>query len=291
MKKNIQFLNILFAFVMVAIVFQSCKEDEYVYSAGDAFHFASGAAEIPESSSNPQLIPIIFSKTSAIGGNVTVEISSPTAIEGQDYVVTSPSTTFDYGANDYVDTLYIQPIDNSTQQPNHILNVVLASGSASLGYPGLEGTTSLDTMVVTIIDDDCPQIATLAGSYTSSTIGGGGDGSGAINGEAAEFTYNNVRTITEETAGNNTRYVIDDITMGLYLDGYGSSNNTATFDWTPASGTITIDMAASPDYVYGGDSFFGSGMAVDNCDGILQEIQLDWSNSYGDQGMTVLSPQ
>ena len=62
--------------------------------------------------------------------------------------------------------------------------------------------------------------------------------------------------------------------MGLYAEGYGSSDNTATFDYVSASRVITIDMAASPDYVYGGDSFFGSGMAVDDCDGIQCSSQV-----------------
>lgn len=288
MKNLNRLYSFLFVCVAMSLVLSSCKDEDRSYKAGDAFHFSDASLSIPESSPTPAVIPIVFTKTSAAAGSVTVSVSSADAVDGVDYVVLG-GTTFDFAAGQYFDTLYIQPIDNSVQEADKTIDVVISSASAAAGFPGLNGGSSLDSMTVTLVDDDCPDIPTLAGSYTEVTNGGAGDGSGGIGTAIAPFTWPAPLTITEVSTN---RYEINDITMGLYVGAYGASGvNPATFDYEPASRAITIDMAASPDIIYGGDSFFGSGNAVDACDGILTAINLSWANGYGDQGVSVLSPQ
>lgn len=292
MKKFNKLHSILLGFVAITVLFSACKEEDLSYKSGDAFHFAETGMSIAESSPSPAVIPIVFTKTSAVAGSVTVSITSSDAVENVDYVVLNQSLTFDFAADQYYDTLYIQPIDNTVQEADKTVNIAISGGTASLGYPGLEGGFSFDSLALVLVDDDCPAIATLNGSYTEVTNGGAGDGSGGIDTPLEPFGYGVTVTIT--SVGTD-RYEIDDVTMGLYPVAYASSSggqvNPATFDFNPTTKVITIDATASPDVVYGGDEFFGTGQAVDNCDGILSSIELSWANNWGDQGVSTLTPQ
>lgn len=116
----------------------------------------------------------------------------------------------------------------------------------------------------------------LAGTYSTVTDGGTGDGSG---GTASSFTdLAHEVTITEVSAG---RYQLSDITGGLYALIYGDEDNPVEF--TDICNQISVD--SQPDVVYGGDEFNGTGTVND--DGT---ITITWSNNWGDNGTTVLTP-
>lgn len=278
---------VLLAFLFVGILFTSCKEEDLSYKLGDAFHFSKKTDKVVEGSPTPIGIPVIYTKTSPVAGSVTVSVTGP---EGAFTVV--GATTLEFAADQYSDTIWIQPTPNDVQEEDKKVILALTQGTASLGFPGLtSGTTSMDSLVLIIEDDDCPPMQSLAGNYTEATNGKtGGSSSQDIN----PFPWNAAITITAESA---TRYVINDITMGLYPGGYNATGgpyngkNPATFDFIDPTRAIVIDQAASPDVVYGNDSFLGTGKANDNCDGVLTTIDLSWTNTYGDQGVSVLTPQ
>ncbi len=116
----------------------------------------------------------------------------------------------------------------------------------------------------------------LAGTYSTVTDGGTGDGSGGTASAFNDLAYE--VTITEVSPG---RYRLSDITGGLYTLAYGDSDNPAAF--TDICNQISVN--AQPDVVYGGDEFNGTGTVND--DGT---ITITWSNNYGDNGTTVFTP-
>ncbi len=116
----------------------------------------------------------------------------------------------------------------------------------------------------------------LAGTYSTVTDGGTGDGSGGTASSFSDLAYE--VTITEVSAG---RYRLSDITGGLYAVGYGDSDNPVEF--TDICNQISVN--SQPDVVYGGDEFNGTGTV--NEDGT---ITITWSNNWGDNGTTVFTP-
>jgi len=128
---------------------------------------------------------------------------------------------------------------------------------------------------ITSINFTC--VSDLAGTYNTITDGGTGDGSGGTASNFSGLAYQ--VTITEIAAGT---YEISDITGGLYALGYVASDNPAEF--TDICDNITID--SQPDVVFGGDEFNGTGTV--NADGT---ITIEWSNNWGDNGVTTLTPQ
>ena len=83
----------------------------------------------------------------------------------------------------------------------------------------------------------------------------------------------------------NREFILSDITGGLYPVVYGSADNPATV--YEVNGKLFL--VGQPDTVYGGDVFDGTGEIVLDSDGNLIGFTLDWSNGYGDAGVSVFT--
>ncbi|MBK6265232.1 hypothetical protein JKA74_09290 [Marivirga sp. S37H4] len=123
------------------------------------------------------------------------------------------------------------------------------------------------------INFSCPSV--LAGIYNSVASGSFGDGAG---GSAGAYAGLNATVELTQTATDGV-YSIDDMSFGLYPQGYGD---------TAPSGRIRDicndlnDLGDTDQY---GDPFTMNGTV--NADGT---IDLEWSNTWGDGGTVTLTP-
>ncbi len=213
--------------------------------------------------SSPALIDVEVMATPAPTSDLNVQYTVSGVTVGQDLNIVG---SIIIPAGETSTTFAVQALDDDiAQTDNRPFFIELTSA------PGYElGHISSDTYrkVGTIANDDCPLIT--EGTYSTSTVG----------------TITNDYTVTitkiEDISATSAKFMISDITMGLYTDGYGASDNPGIFLQTSCG--IEVLEAESPDVVYGGDAFFGSG----TFDG-GSTIQLSWGNSYGDNGVTTLT--
>ncbi|MEM7107548.1 MAG: hypothetical protein AAF519_04920 [Bacteroidota bacterium] len=119
-------------------------------------------------------------------------------------------------------------------------------------------------------------VSDIAGTYTTITDGGQGDGAGGTEDPFSDLEYEVI--ITEVSPG---KYEFSDVTGGLYTEIYGASDNPVEI--TDVCDQLILD--SQPDVVYGGDEFNGTGTV--NSDGSLT---VSWSNNWGDNGVTVFTP-
>lgn len=275
-----KYMLIIFAALIFLAVGCDKEDGTEVYNGGDNFHFLEDVSSADEASATPVAIRVIFTKTEMKTGSVSFTITSDNAVENVDYVVLNTTTTFDFATDMVEETIFIQPIDNQVLDGDKVLTIALTNGTEALGWPGPDALFSTHTF--TILDDDCA--TPLVGTFTESTAGGAGDGTGAIGQAVDPFPWAAVLTVTKASCDGDGKYTIDDITMGLYPVGYGSAVNPATF--INNGGSLTIIAAESQDIVYGGDEFSGSGGVVDD-----DTFTLNWTNGWGDQGNSTLFRQ
>jgi len=280
-------LNNILAFSLLCLVFivTSCGEEEQqFYTGGDNFHFLEMTSTVGEEATTAAAIPVVFTKTTPKTGSVTFSVTSTDAVENVDYVILNTSNVFDYAADQYLDSVFIRPIDNGILDGNKTLTITFTSASEATGWPGPDALNS--THELTILDDDCE--LPLLGSFTEVTAGGPGDGAGGLNQDINPFPWAPILEVTKVSCDGDGIYSINDITMGLYPDGYGATGgpdngkNAAVFSVSGSS--ITIDVVNSQDVVYGGDEFSGSGGVISN-----DSFTLIWTNNWGDQGSSTLN--
>lgn len=118
----------------------------------------------------------------------------------------------------------------------------------------------------------CP--SDLAGNYSFESSGGVGDGSGGQAGSYSGLTGE--VTLTDEGSGI---YTVDDMSFGLYDQGYGDTSPPGRIE--DVCGSIS-DLGDVDQY---SDPFTISGTV--NEDGT---IELTWGNTWGDTGNVVLTP-
>lgn len=119
----------------------------------------------------------------------------------------------------------------------------------------------------------CP--SDIAGTYSFVSTGFFGDGAGGQTSPYGEFTGEVV--LTEDASGI---YTVDDMSFGLYDQGYGDTSPSGQIE--EVCGSIS-DRGSTDQY---GDPFTINGSLND--DG---SIELTWGNTWGDTGTVVLTPQ
>ena len=279
MKKINTLHFLLFALVTISLLFTACKEEDLSYQSGDAFHFSAESMVVAENSPTPAIIPIVYTKTSPVAGSVTVSITSTTAVEGVDFIVTT-GTTYDFAANQYHDTLKIQPIDNGLLEEEKSITIVLSSGSAALGYPGLEGGSSFDSLVLVLQDDDCA-VADLGGTYSVTTTYGFHD-------FLPDYASNTMQMAVISN-GDGT-YTPEDFSGGLYgsgpyVDAYGTSA-LADVVISELCGEVSWSGASDP---WGDLIMTDGGVNSVDASGVMT---LSWTAlGYGENGVSIYTPQ
>jgi hypothetical protein len=280
MKKINTLHCLLFAFVTISLLFTACQEEDLTYQSGDAFHFTAESINTSENSVTPVIIPIVYTKTSAVAGSVTVSITSATATEGVDYIVLNPSMTFDFTADQYHDTLLIQPIDNSLLEEDKVIDITFSSGSAALGYPGLEGGTSFDSLALTLQDDDCA-ILDLGGTYSVTSTYGFHD-------FLPDYTTNTMQMAVISN-GDGT-YSPEDFSGGLY----GSGPYVAAYGTTPIADVAISELCGAVSWSGASDPWGDlvmtpGGVNEVNASGVMT---LSWTAlGYGENAVSIYAPQ
>lgn len=267
--KNIYLL--LFTFITLASVFQSCEEDLLV-----------------DRLTEPGAIPVISDVTSGFfnfNDPATAQIGFSLATKGTD--VTSVSILKSINGSEPVAHATISTLPATV---NVTLADALSGTGVALGDVAVGDVVSL-IFVCNTADGralksgatfdapvSCP--SALAGTYSSVASGTSTDGCcpDPITGFASTVT------LTDLGDGN---YEVSDFSGGLYLEWYDVYGITSTND-SPCNiqdvcGTLTIVNTTEPfgTVVTGGGS-------VDSATGV---ITITWENGYADQGTIVLTPQ
>lgn len=280
---------ILVPLFIAGLFFVSCEDDSdnfnKTYSGDSFFRFPGTSSSIAENAPEPAAIPVTYTNTDGAGGtgSVSFEVTGGTA--GEDYTVVNAQNSLTFNAaNGFSDTIWIQPVDNTTDEPEDLeLTVSLSNPSNGIiGWPGPDNSGSQE-FKLRINDDDCTVIP-IGGEYTSVARGTSTDGCcpDETTGFMAEIT------ITDLGGGS---YMLNDFSGGIYLDWYAvygltsQDDSPATFTLTdPVNGTIVFDAGQTEPF---GESVSGTG-TWNQCTG---EISYHWDNGWGDEGDVVLTPK
>lgn len=259
MKTNLLIYSILALFLIVA-----CNEDDSAVAEIETNQVRfqdSEDMEVGEGSGTIIQIPVILQKYAI--ENVSVNYSFSGNSEAYEILSSTPGT-LEIAEGTRQGFISLQPVDNF--EYNDPLNSVTITLTDVSGSNSVLADT-FNELTVVFSDNDCPPIT--PGTYVTVTNSGTAPG--------LEYQVE----ITEIEPG---KYMVSDITMGLYALGYGSSDNPGVF--TQSSCSLTIVADESPDVVFGGDFFFGSGTFNGS-----DQITLNWANNYGDNGSTTLTLQ
>lgn len=209
--------------------------------------------------------------------------TSGTAVNGQDYFV--GGTTVTIPANSSVGFIDLSSKDNSVVDDT-VKTIILTITNVSEGI-GTGHDAGVDaegkefdeengkSITISICDDEA--LIDLTGVYDTTTSGCAGDN----NGGCATNFIGLIHVVTV-TLINGRDYLFSDITGGLYPlpEGYQASDQPATV----RDDCNILSLESQPDTVFGGDEFNGTGKV--NPDG---NLELNWSNGFGDQGRTVFT--
>lgn len=195
--------------------------------------------------------------------NVNFEIDpSSTAIENVHYTVTGSSVTIPSGS--YSAELPFTILADNIEAGERLTIVVnLTSSDIPLSDNYSTGT---HTVQISCESD-------IAGTYSAAASGVNG-----FNGAAYSIT-SEVTFTTDDS--NPLIYSIDDMSFGMYSQVYGDSSPSGRVQ------DICGSLSDRGDVDQYGDPFTISG-SVDAATGV---ITLSWSNTYGDTGDVVLTPQ
>jgi hypothetical protein len=246
-------IKVLFVALMAAAMFSCEKNDEkdLLYNGPTNVSFIKGGSTFTavEGDENQFGIDIGVNTVTGSDRTYTVEIDTEesTAVEGTDFNLDSKTVTVKAG--DAIGTVTMTPV-----VPKGMTVVINLVSNDFADY-----SITSHTVDVLCASD-------LTGIYTAVSSGSIG----------TDYPYE--VTITE--GGTNGVYTFSDITGGLYVDGYGASDQPA--EVVDNCGVLILDN--QPDTVYGGDFFDGAGTV--NTDGTLT---LTWSNGYGDFGTSVFT--
>lgn len=145
--------------IAVALGFTSCDEDEVTYEAlsfpeDQYIAFTTTAVAVDESTTAPIVVTAQYVHAdSSADASVGFTISSPTAVEGVDYIVVDGQTSFSFPAGVYTDTVTIMAIDNAVLEDDKVLTITLGEADVRTGAPGPDSLGK--TMTITLLEDDC----------------------------------------------------------------------------------------------------------------------------------------
>ena len=115
--------------------------------------------------------------------------------------------------------------------------------------------------------------------FETSTTFCAGDGAGNCDPEATDLL---VETVVNITASGDNSFDLSDVSAGVYPIVYGDSDQPATVLVNTADQTLTVEEFSD---IYG-DLFSATGTYLLDEDDNLVSFELDWENSWGDDGVT-----
>jgi len=267
----------------------SCSDDEssIVSTAiedNTAFLFVAGERTVYAENA-PEVQGVVATVTTIQPFPVTLnlEIIDETAKQGVDFEILSDARQIVIPANEASGVMLFKPIDNTLADGSRTFKVKISSISPdNIKISTKESFHSEATIVIS--NDDCGGPET--GPYgSSSTEVYTGDGSGGNNQGPFEWPSYVINIEKAGCVGDLVTYNVDDVTFGHYSLLYGTGKNPGVFTLDLTTNEIEIIEASSPDVIYGGDSFFGSG----NLDPAAGMAQISWSNNWGDKGVVTIN--
>ncbi len=262
------YLNFFLAFFGLSLVLTSCDptdDDNQKNANVEAYFFKEATANLPGSSVSDTYLDIEVAVTSMSSSdrtyNVTVDPSS--TAETDEYSIDT-STLF-IPAGSFTGTFRV-----TAHGPNMEIDV---PKTIVLNLDAPKVLSSGEQFIVNtfICSSD------LAGTYSTVANGGIGDGSGGQSQNYSGLPY----TVTLTATASAGVYTVSDMSFGLYPLVYSDTEPSGRISDT--CDTI-VDLGDTDQY---GDPFTING-SVDPVSGV---ITLSWSNTWGDTGDVVLTPQ
>jgi len=263
-------IYIVFAFLFASLATTACFDDQGFDILWDGLEIEFQDASLPSNgplisnlrlnddqvdSYNIRVNVVGAQQTAPITVNFVVDETS-TAIEGVHYRLAANSVTIPAGESFAVVPLEVLTGNISpAEAPNLVLRITDTGG--------IKLSPRYNT-VTHRLRSSCP--SDLVGTYNTVNVGTGG-------------TINSQVEITR-VAGTTDRYLLSDITGGVYRLYYGDDDNPGEI----VDFCNTLSLTDQPDVVYGDDLFNGTGTV--NPDGTMT---LSWSNGYGDYGVTTFT--
>ena len=155
--KNMFKLFLIVSVLAVGLI--SCDEDEVTYDAlsfpeDQYIAFTARSISVDEGSNSPIVITAQYVHAdSSAEANVGFTITSPTAVEGEDYIIMDGQTSFSFPAGVYTDTVTIIPLDDDVLEEDKIITITLADANVRTGAPGPDSLGK--SITVTLLEDDC----------------------------------------------------------------------------------------------------------------------------------------
>lgn len=236
------------------IILNGCSEKDMEYgninfNSETFIVFSNAEMSVNELVLQPIEIKVLYAASSSSAKSLSIPftISSTNAVEGVDYMIVDNKTSFNFTSTDLSDSVFIMPIDETNPSGNKQLTISLNSNEVSLGYPGPDGNNA--SMVLTIIDNDCPYTLEELGNASWS---GSDNASGSQGPNASQI----------ETSFDGNTFFFEGIAYGwltgAYWDEVVITSNLVAADFNTLTGDINIDLqplctttwngAVQPDY-------------------------------------------
>lgn len=263
------YLSFFLAFVGLSLSLVSCDayDDDNQKAAGsEAFLFLTTASNLPASNTEVSYVDVEVGVTSksSVDRFFTVSVDPSSTADASEYSI-DQSTLF-IPADSYTGSFRITA--NFDNIPDGVINTIV------LNLSGDNLVVSNSQHVVSIYRV-CE--SNLAGTYNTLASGFTGNGSGGTN-----QAYNNLPyTVTLTATAVPGVYMISDMSFGLYPLGYGDTAPQGRIE------DLCNNLSDLGDVDQYDDPFTMSG-TVDTTTGV---ITLSWSNTWGDRGNVVLTPQ
>lgn len=279
MEKKI--LLLVFAFLSFSL-FYSCEDgatiDPNVEYLGDkTIAFVESSYAISEDG-GPQTVNIFVNQKSSspITVGYTIEPINGAPNQNEVFSIENPNEQyFTIPADQYTAEVVILPVNDDVGTGTKTYLMKLTSISSNQYAFDTDYYETIEAQLI-FGDDDCAGPAPGSYAVSGTNAATGGSSGGPISDYTASVDISGLGC-----DGDITKYRASDITFGFYDVAYtNGAPNPGVFTVNLATNQIEIIEAESPDVVYGGDSFFGTGVY----DPVANTLSFSWANSYGDSG-------
>ncbi len=252
---------------LFALAITSCEEDITIFDGEAAYHFLqdSSTSQISPDDTEPIIIEVGVTTKSDVDRQVSIFIDESSTADSEAYSLTSNVVTIPAGQ--YVGTLQIIP--NFDFIPTNAVSLVLVIDQPQENVIAGKDTYTLNLRRECIIDQSLAGIHNYV-QYDISV----GDGSGGVN-QSIEGSISGTTVWTELNGPTSGRYLIDDLSFGLYPQVYNdapANDGSAGVAWVcDELNALGFDQYNDP-FTY----------TVQNVNGSV--LTLKYINGYGDRG-------
>ena len=267
MKKKTLFI------IIITLLVASCDETEPIIFNGDKtlIYFENSSGNVDVVINDTGSLDVVVSTTTLKETDINVNIElveEQTTAAAENFEFESSATI---PAGEYTGSFTITGIDNSVTSDSELIVFRITDAN---------GFVVEDEIFEATIREVCPvpDSRYVESTWNVSSIVCAGDGNGNCDPDSSDIPYD--YQVTMEAGETPSEFVLSDITGGLYVLGYGASDNPATV----SENCLELTVDAQPDVVFGGDEFNGTGSITLDDEGNLIQFEITWSNNWGDAG-------